>query len=131
MELGKDGAKPVGLRPADEEDVARVDVLHSAEIPNDEGAAVGHLAAHGFLERTAEGILPEHADDEGRGRRGKTRGRPLDKLREIEEENRLDLIGRGGGIRRHAGLSGGREPQDERKPDTSAADPAAKKGWFQ
>jgi hypothetical protein len=59
---------------------------------DDHGAPFHGAAVHGLFEGVAERIVAEHANDHRRVRVGKRRDRPLDELREVEEEDRLDLV---------------------------------------
>ena len=77
------------LGPADEQDVARRDVIDSAVALDLQWPVVHCLAPHRFIQIRAERILPEDADDEGRVALGKGRGRPLDELSKVEEKTAL------------------------------------------
>src|SRR5882762_3766163 len=91
-------ARPVG--PADEQDVARLDLVH-ALVPADlEWVPSQALITHGLVQQTLERIIPQNADDHRRVGVGKGVGRPIDELCEVEEKDRLQLVFRGPGVLR-------------------------------
>src|SRR6266511_4381490 len=53
------------------------------------------LIAHGSVQGAAERIIAENADHERRVGGGKGFGRPIDELREVEQEHGLHLVFRG------------------------------------
>ena len=70
----------------------RVDLLDRFVAPHRQRTAVDGLAAHDLVERCAERIAAEHADHERRAAVGKRGRRPVDELREVEQEHRLHLV---------------------------------------
>src|SRR5437899_2198330 len=88
----EDGGKAVPFRIADEKNVAVAGVLDVREPLDDEPPAVDALAAEGLVEDGAEGILPEHTDDDRLGGAGVSLGRPVHEGREVIEVGGLDLV---------------------------------------
>ena len=73
-----------------------------------QGMAVDGFAMDGPLQVAVKNILAQHADDNRRCRLAKGLGRPLDKLRKIIQERRLDLV-----FGRRRVLCEASEPQDK------------------
>src|SRR5882762_3653288 len=84
--------------PIDEQDVAPRDVIHPLIATDGEGPRSPPLAAHRGIEEVAERILAQNPDDQRRLRVRNGLGRPIDELREVEQEDGLYL--RLGGLRR-------------------------------
>src|SRR5438876_4995123 len=57
-----------------------------------ERSAAYHLTADSFVQVRTEWIVAQNADDERSCGVGKSAGRPVDKLSEVEQEDGLDLI---------------------------------------
>src|SRR5882762_7272261 len=84
--------------PIDEQDVAPRDVFHALIALDREGPRAASLPAHGGIEEVAEWVATENPDDQRRLRVGNGLGRPVDELREVEQEDGLHL--RLGGLAR-------------------------------
>src|SRR5437660_2633350 len=119
LEIGEHAFRPVSLGPADEQDVADLDVFHSLVATHHEGPRSPTLPADRGIEHVAERIFAQHTN--GQRRLGVRNGfrRPIDELGEIEQEHGLHLILRGPRrLRRQVGSRHERQrgPQDPRHP---------------
>src|SRR2546427_5961240 len=92
--------------------------------------------AHRLVQHAPERIIPEHADDHRRVGVGKRVSRPIDELREVEEEDGLQLVFRGPrGLRREArprpeiqtGREDPRHDSPQRAPRAPSGDDRAQK----
>jgi hypothetical protein len=92
LERSQDLIQVAALRATDEQDVAVADLRHTAVALDDQGSLIDHLPANDFVELRTERVLAENTDDERRVGAREGLGRPVDKLGEIEEKDRLDLI---------------------------------------
>src|SRR2546430_2424938 len=88
----------VSCGPADEEDVAPRDVVHALIAMDDERPRPATLPAHRGIEEVAERVAAQDPDDQRCLRVRHRLGRPVDELREVEQEDGLHL--RLGGSRR-------------------------------
>src|SRR5882672_3865254 len=96
----------------DEQDVAPRDVFHALIALDDEGPRAAPLPAHGGIEEVAERVATQNPDDQRRLRVGNGLRRPIDELREVEQENGLHL--RLGGLRRLRSQARGADQQQSR-----------------
>ena len=98
--------------------MAAFQILHALGPLDDQLAVVDGFPLHRLIEHRAERIVAEHADGDRRAGIGKGRGRPLDKLREVKQEGRLDLILLGGLSpgRDHSGQAQSQQRQRARAP---------------
>ncbi len=92
LDRGENLLDLIVLRPADEQNVARVEVRQLAVTTDLDGPHPDALATYCRIQEAAERVVPEDADKQWRLR---GRGLPIDKLREIEQEHGLQLILRG------------------------------------
>src|SRR2546422_2813459 len=97
LETRQDLLRRVCRGPIDEQDGAPRDVLHPLIATDGEGPRPSTLPAHGGIEEVAERILAQDPDHQRRLRVRNGLGRPIDELREVEQENGLYL--RLGGLR--------------------------------
>src|SRR5207245_11607657 len=93
----------------DEQDVAPRDVFHALIAMHDEGPRSPMLAAHGGIEKVAERVATQNPDDERRLRVGNGLRRPIDELREVEQEDGLHL--HLGGLSRLRAEAGGADQE--------------------
>src|SRR6266540_23307 len=94
---------------ADEQDVTGLDLVDAVIAPNLEGPSSELLTADGLIEKALERVGPQNADDERSLGVGKGRRRPIDELREVEQEDRLHVSL--GGLRRLRPHAGGAHQQ--------------------
>ncbi len=92
FQSGKDLVQPVALRAADEQDMTRLDLFHTAIALNGQGPVVDFFITHGLVQVSAERVFSQDADDQRYLPIGKGLLRPFDELREVEQENRLELV---------------------------------------
>src|SRR6266853_193687 len=98
LETRDDLLRRISRGLTDEQDVAPRDVVHPLITMDGEGPRSATLPADGGVEEVAERILAQNPDDQGRLRIRNGLRRPIDELREVEQENGLYL--RLGGLRR-------------------------------
>src|SRR5213595_304968 len=91
LETREDVLRLIRHGPTDEQDVAPRDVFHALIALHDEWPRSPTLSAHGGIEKITERVATQNPDDERRLRIGNGLGRPVDELREVEQE---DEIGR-------------------------------------
>src|SRR5437870_2118047 len=91
LETREDIFRLIRHGPTDEQDVALRDVFHALIATHDEGPRSATLSAHGGIEKVAERVATQNPDDERRLRIGNGLGRPVDELREVEQEDGLHL----------------------------------------
>src|SRR2546426_10661353 len=94
LETREDVLRLIRHGPTDEQDVAPRDVFHALIATHDEGPRSATLSAHGGIEKVAERVATQNADDERRLRVGNGLGRPIDELCEGEQEDGLHTIRR-------------------------------------
>src|SRR2546421_6761017 len=116
LETREDVLRLIRHGPTDEQDVAPRDVFHALIAMHDEGPRSPMLAAHGGIEKVAERVATQNPDDERRLRVGNGLRRPIDELREVEQEDGLHLsLGGRSRLRAEAGGAdqeqGGRDSQ--------------------
>src|SRR5712691_536161 len=91
LETREDLLRPIPHRPTDEQDVAPRDVFHSLKTLDLKWPCSPMFPAHGGIEEGAERVAPQNPDDHRRVRVGNGLGRPIDELREVEQEDGLHL----------------------------------------
>src|SRR6266566_3751668 len=91
LETREDVFRLIRHGPTDEQDVAPRDVFHPLIAMDDEWPRSPTLSAHGGIEKVAERVATKNADDERRLRVGNGLRRPIDELREVEQEDGLHL----------------------------------------
>src|SRR2546421_420122 len=116
LETREDIFRLIRHGPTDEQDVAPRDVFHALIALHDEWPRSPTLSAHGGIEKITERVATQNPDDERRLRIGNGLGRPVDELREVEQEDGLHLsLGGLPRLRAEAGRAhqkqGGRESQ--------------------
>jgi hypothetical protein len=92
IQSADDSAELPDLGTVDEQDLAILDFIDAAETPNDQGVLRDALTAHGFFQAGPERIVPQDPDHEWLVGCRECLSRPIDKVREIEDEHRLHLI---------------------------------------
>src|SRR2546426_4223221 len=91
LETREDVFRLIRHGPTDEQDVAPRDVFHPLIALHDEGPRSPMLSTHGGIDKVAERVATQNPDDERRLRIGNGLGRPVDELREVEQEDGLHL----------------------------------------
>src|SRR3989442_67601 len=112
LETREDLLGLISHRPADEQDVAPRDVVHSLIATDREWPRSPMFPAHGGIEEIAERAATQNPDDQRRLRVRNGLRRPIDELREVEQEHGLHLSLRG--LRRLRPEAGGAYQQQGR-----------------
>lgn len=76
----------------DKENLAIADLIDAAKAAQDERVCSYMLASDSLVQARPKGIATQYANDERCVGRGKCLGRPIDEVREVEDEHRLHLI---------------------------------------
>src|SRR5712691_7321662 len=100
---------PPSPGPTDEQNVAARDVFDALIALDDERPRAATFSPHGGIEEAAERVATQNPDDQRRLRVGNGLRRPIDELREVEQEDGLDLSL--GGLRRLRFETGGAHQQ--------------------
>src|SRR5438093_2498787 len=95
--------RPIPRGPTDEQDIAPRDVFDPLIAMDDEWPCSPMLPAYGGIEEVAERVASQNPDDQRRLRVGNGLGRPIDELREVEQEDGLHLSLGGFRLRPEAG----------------------------
>src|SRR6267378_1099010 len=106
LQTGENVLQAILFRRTHEQDMTGLHVIDRLIATDGERSAAYRLPPDGLVQVRTKRIVAQDTDDEGSGRVGKGAGGPVDKLREVEQEDGLDLI-----LRRPRGL----------RPETRAA----------
>ena len=90
--LREDRPEAVRFRAADENHVALAQFLHALDMPDEDDVVIDAMVLDGFLEKTAEGVRADNADDQWGIGLIKFMGGPIDEFRKIEKTGRLKLV---------------------------------------
>src|SRR3989442_66012 len=127
LEARQNALRSVPLGPTDEQDVARLDLIHAVVAPDLESPPSQALVTHGLVQNAPERIISKSADHERRVGVGKGPGWPIDELREVEQEHGLHVVFRGPhGLRRQP-ASGHEQRSEGERPRGSGDDRAQKR----
>src|SRR6185437_17125156 len=103
------------------QDLAVRQLLDALETTHDERAACDDFSTNDLIQCRTEWILAKYTDHNGSIRRGKRLRWPVDELREVEEEDGLNLRRRGRSQRRTRPADRGTAAQKHRHRDRSHA----------